>query len=231
MPAPSLGVPEALTLRPVPPLPPAPRAAATREAQEDKAAARRARKKKAREAMAARAHDTTEPGFVPEDAAPMTAFWRPRPVILLAVMDAGIGVASLVVAWASLTGRLATSIGPSSEMDAVLLGAHGLLLSAAALWLFSLHPMGRYAQAATAGLGVFSGFVAAAASIPVIIYVLRPGVKLLFSGRDPVHLSAAERKRVREDTASPLLVPAAVALQALLSAAALLPVLGAIRFR
>ncbi|HUG53357.1 MAG TPA: hypothetical protein VMR21_07145 [Vicinamibacteria bacterium] len=194
-----------------------------------KATGKRARREKQRAAMAsAKAAKGQAAGARLARPAAGEPVRRPGAVTLLATMDLGLGAAYLIVAWAALSGRLGAVGGaPADQVEAVLSGAHGLLLASASLWLLSLHPMGRYAQLALAGLGIFGGFVSALASLPLIVYFFRPGVKLLFSGRDLGHLSDDERDRVLEHAPSPLLVPSAVALQLLRSGANLLPVLAA----
>lgn len=165
-----------------------------------------------------------------EDEMPLAAFSRPRPVTLIAGMDLLIGAARLVLAWAAFTGRGGLASGSGSiEFDGARVAISGLLLLVAAAGMWSLKPFGWYAQAANAALGFLSGFGSIVTAAMIFTYLVRPGVKVLFSGRDPATLSAQERARIRVHTPSPLLVPCAVALQGLL-ALGLLPALLAIRF-
>jgi hypothetical protein len=66
--------------------------------------------------------------------------------------------------------------------------------------------------------------------IAIVVYLFRPGVKLLFSGREAMSLRLEESTRARKDTPSPLLVPVAIALLGLMAAFKLLPILNDIDF-
>jgi hypothetical protein len=149
----------------------------------------------------------------PEDETPLVAFPRPTPITQMAVVDVAVGAAKLLVASSVLAGYVA---GPTEGAMRLLLGS--LLLLVAGLGLWTLRPFGRYAQFAMAAATLYSGLLALAVAIPIVIYLARPGVALLLSGREPATLGAQQRRRIREDTESPRLVPIAVGLYALLSA-------------
>ncbi len=189
-----------------------------------KADLKRTRKQRAREAMAARERGNEVPTAVqPEDETPLVAFERPSPLKQIAVMDFVVGGAEAVVAAATLTGH----IGGATE-DAVWMGLHALVLLVAAVGLWTLRPFGRYAQFAMAAAALVSGSIAMIAAIPIGIYVARPGMALLVSGREPRTLDARQRARIRQDTASPLLIPAAVGFYTLLAVTRLWSPLGAL---
>lgn len=100
----------------------------------------------------------------------------------------------------------------------------------AALGLFLLRPLGWYAQIAILAGGLIWGSWSNIVGIAVAVYLLRPGVKLLLSGREATSLQPRECALVRKDAPSPVLVPVAVALQGLIAAVKLLPILSAIDF-
>src|SRR5262249_48869728 len=176
------------------------------------------------EAMAERTRgEEVQDAGDPRDEVPPAAFERPTPISQMAAIDLAVGGAKLLVASSVLSGHIAVPVDA-----AVRQGLGGTLLPAAALGLWTLRPFGRYAQFAMAALTLYSGILAFAVAIPIVIYLARPGVALLLSGRDPATLSPAQRRRVREDTASPRMIPVAVGLYALLATISLWGSLAAI---
>ena len=151
---------------------------------------------------------------------------RPRPLTLIARLDVFVGASELLLAWAFLMGRVAhesTRSGPFG--DGVFFAATGFLSLVAGAGLFLVSPVGWYAHLALVAVGLFWGSWSDVVGLATAVYLLRPGVKLLLSGRDRASLEAPERARIRKDMESRVLVPVTVAFLGLIAALRLLPTL------
>jgi hypothetical protein len=150
----------------------------------------------------------------------------PRPITTIARLDVFVGVTELLVAWAFIGGRVAhesTRSGPIG--DGVFFAATGFLSLVAGAGLVLVTPVGWYAHLALVAVGLLWGSWSDVVGAATAVYLLRPGVKLLLSGRDPASLEEPERARIRKDVESPLLVPVAVLFLGLVAALRLLPTL------
>jgi hypothetical protein len=166
-----------------------------------------------------------------EGGAALSGFARPRPITLLARLNLAVGAAEMIVGWAMLTGSVPSDGAGGWGMDrGALFAGFGLLMMIAAFGLFLLKSVGWYAQLAIVGAGLIWGSWSNLVGIALAVYVLRPGVRLLLSDREATSLSPQEATQVRKDTPSPILVPLAVAVQALIAAVTLLPILARIAF-
>ncbi len=116
-------------------------------------------------------------------------FRRPLLVSLLAVWDAVVGAGLLLVA-ASLL--LLTSGWSGKPVVVLLLVAAGAVHLAAAGDLWRLRPAGRPLGIVVAILGLILIPVGTAIGIVAIVVLARPGMRLLFSGRQPEEHSAGE---------------------------------------
>jgi hypothetical protein len=151
---------------------------------------------------------------------------RPRPITLIARLDVFVGASELLLAWAFLMGRVAHESTRSGWFGAgVFFAATGFLSLVAGAGLFLVTPVGWYAHLARVAVLVFWGSWSEVVGLATAVYLLRPGVKLLLSGRDRASLLAPERARIRKDIESPLLVPVTVAFLGLIAALRVLPTL------
>jgi hypothetical protein len=211
---------------PIPTAPPASRPAST-PARQSKAQRRRA-------ALAARARgepDGTDGAAeavspVADDEPSVASLPRPRPVTLVARLDLFVGAAELVLAWAILAGRLAYDTADSGlPGHGVTFAASAVLRLAAAGGLLLVSPLGWYAHLGVVASGILWGSWSDVAAIATAVYLLRPGVKLLLSGRDRATLEAQDCGRIREDVASPVLVPVTVVFLGLVATLRYVPLL------
>jgi len=145
-----------------------------------------------------------DPGSAPVVSAhPATAeldgaapFQRPGLVTAIAVLDLLGTLGSLVLAgllvWAAVSEpaeRLPFGLG------ALVVAIGGLVQLVCGLGLLALKPFARPLQITWAILSICNPL-----SILVLIYMLRPGVRVLFSGRSAATVSPAERELVQRDT-------------------------------
>ena len=122
---------------------------------------------------------------------------RPRPVTLLARL-----ASSSARPRPSSGGRSSTyRVAPQGEWPwgvnpGAVFVASGLLEDDRRRWACSsLSPSGWYAQLAIVAAGVAWGSWANVVGIAIVVYLLRPGVKLLLSGREA--MQPARRRRAR----------------------------------
>jgi type II secretory pathway pseudopilin PulG len=123
---------------------------------------------------------------------------RPTVVTVLAVLHLIAG--SLLV----LSGLGGAALGLNDYPIAASVLGLGLLTYGVAhlacgtgLWL--LKPYGRFLEIAISCLGLLGFPVGTAISVLILIYMFRPGVKVLFSGRPEAEWTAAERQSVTSD--------------------------------
>lgn len=167
---------------------------------------------------------------VPDESPAPAQFPVPPAIRTLAQIDLVMGVASLFVARAMARGvgeahAVAVGGGAYGIIPQVLMGVAFL---GAAAGLMLLQPWGRKAQLALCVLSVpvGAGLCLPAAAL-IAIYLLRSGVALLLSGRNPGELTPAERGRIRDDMPSGVwLIRGAATFQMVVLAWRLWPVLG-----
>jgi hypothetical protein len=212
--------------------PPRPRPRPQGEAKPD----RQSKAQRRRAAMAGRTASAPTPtiaGLSAEpvlgldtDEPPLTELVAPRPITLIGRLNLFVGASDLLTGWAITTGRLPMEGTGALGFDhGVLFFAWGALTLAAAFGLFLLKPFGWNAELGLLGARVLWGSWSNLVGIPIAIYLLRPGVRLVLSGRDPRTFSPGEHTRVRSDTKSPALVPITVAVLGLMAAIRLLVLL------
>lgn len=133
------------------------------------------------------------PALPPNAALDAATLARPGVVVAIALLD------FLGAAAALLTGGLLLFAAANSAEGRVPMAAFGLLAllfaglqAACGLGLLWLKPWARVLQIVMAVLSICNVI-----SILVLIYLLRPGVKLLFSGRPPQQMSALELELVK----------------------------------
>ena len=192
---------------------------------------RQSKAQRRRAALASRAASVpdTEPLAADTFDTPMAELARPRPVTLIARLDLAVGAAHLLVGWGMQAGRVpAQGVSVLGLNPGAAFFVSGLAMLIAATGLFQRKPFGRYAQLAIVGAGLMWGSWANVIGIPIAVYLMRPGVQLLFSGRDASSLEPQECRRIRKDTPSPILVPIAVTLEGLVAAVRLLPLIFAV---
>lgn len=119
---------------------------------------------------------------------------RPGVVTLLAILDWIGGGLSLLIASLALFGM---SIGSPAERDPVAMGLVAVMWVIAAVQvlagvgLWRLRPYGRRIQIVTSCVGLLAIPLGTIISIAILIYLFKPGIKLLFSGK-PVASHTAE---------------------------------------
>jgi type II secretory pathway pseudopilin PulG len=126
------------------------------------------------------------------------SFERPGIVTLLAVLNFIGGVGGIGVALLLGFGGMQAAMGPQGEFGAiftafaVLYAVLGALQVAAGVGLLGLKPWGRTLQIVLAALMLIGIPCGTVIGILVLIYMLKPEVKLLFSGASPQDLDPAE---------------------------------------
>jgi hypothetical protein len=155
---------------------------------------------------------------------------RPAAVTALAMMNLIVAAIEFAVAYFSQKGMFI----PFGDQAVPTPAAAGFLfLSALArftisVWLFSMDRRGWLGQLAFAGLGIFVSLPSIIASILILIYLLRPGVRAAFQVEIAGITKPEDRAQIDEDTPSPKLVTLAVAIQLMRALVSLIPVLRAL---
>jgi hypothetical protein len=173
------------------PAPPPPAGPRTLTKKEKKA---RARERAAQLAAAPRVSALAED--LAAGPAP-AAFTRPRGVTLLAALDLLLGAAAVALAGALYEGSAPAAFREGAWAPRIAgYAVFGAACLAAGVGLLRLHRVGRNTQLALCAAAVVIGGFSIVAAIPIFIYLVLPGVQLLFSGRPPSDLTTAERERL-----------------------------------
>jgi len=164
---------------------------------------------------------------------------RPGIVTLLAVLQfIGGGIWLLVggvVIFGTLTDNSTTQEPFAMGIGILLLGLSGYQIICG-LGLWRLQNYGRVMQIISAALGLFAIPLGTLISIAVLIYVSKPGIKLLFSGRPSEEMSAEELALIGNAASSGssrviMIVGAAVLLIVVVGIVAAIAVPGLLRAR
>ncbi len=133
---------------------------------------------------------------------------RPTIVTVLAVLQLiggafwSLGVVAVLIAF--VTGG---QTGPGIAGLLVGLGIVGALAAAqlvCGFGLLRLKPIGRTLQLVFAGIGLLGFPIGTIVAILILVYLNKPGIKLLFSGRDPSTFDAAELGEIETATSMPI---------------------------
>ena len=149
--------------------------------------------------------------------APLTAIARPGVVTFLAVLQF-LGGAVNALGGVLLVALAAWADDRSMQSVLGLVGAGVLAIAAvqfvcgAGLW--KLKPYGRTIQIVLASIGLIGFPIGTVIGVLMLVYLMKPGVKLLFSGRPPAGFSADEQRQIGELYGSRGLVIVAVAVAA-----------------
>ncbi len=141
----------------------------------------------------------------PQTAGAGGAFRRPGGITVLAVLNTMAGLACLAIFGFNLVAMNQTGL-PTPAMVIAVAAAFavlGLLYVASGVGLFTLRGYGRVLTLVLAGVGAL-GLATLPASILIFVYLLKPGMAILFSGRSAATLSAQERADVEAATSSKL---------------------------
>jgi hypothetical protein len=149
--------------------------------------------------------------------APLTAIARPGVVTFLAVLQF-LGGAVNALGGVLLVALAAWADDRSMQSVLGLVGA-GVLAIAAVQFvcgtgLWKLKPYGRTIQIVLASIGLVGFPIGTVIGVLMLVYLMKPGVKLLFSGRPPAGFSADEQRQIGELYGSRGLVIVAVAVAA-----------------
>jgi general secretion pathway protein G len=129
--------------------------------------------------------------FTGAGASPETLVKRPALVTLLAVLDAIGGAVALLAGIAVLLLGLSSGDALSVALALIYLVLGGASL-ACAIGLWRLRPWGRTLAIALSIVGLLGIPIGTIISILILVYMVRPEVKLLFSGRSPEELAPHE---------------------------------------
>jgi type IV pilus assembly protein PilA len=162
---------------------------------------------------------------------PAVEIRRPGVVTLLAVLNM-VGGLFLVLAGAGV-GVLAVASRDRSSVAALVLMAGlylvlGLVDLAAGIGLWSLKEWGRQLQIVISAIGLLGFPCGTLISILVLVYLLKPGVKLLFSGRAAEEMTPQESAEVAKVLQGSGAVVAIVAVAAVLVCVAIIGIIAAI---
>ena len=149
--------------------------------------------------------------------APLAAVARPGLVTGLAVLQFAGGALTAVVGLV-LAGVAAISDDRSSGLVLGLVG--GFLLAGAALQivcgvgLLKLKPYGRTIQIVLAAIGLIAFPIGTVICVLILVYLMRPGIKLLFSGRPAADFTPDEHGQIAAVQGSRAAVVAVIAIAA-----------------
>jgi type IV pilus assembly protein PilA len=125
---------------------------------------------------------------------------RPTVVTILAAMNTVGAVVSLLVGgvlvFVVFQGQPPTGNAPFLLAIAFGSAAVSVAYGACAFGLWTMRPFGWTAQVALAFIGLIGIPLGTVLAIAILVYMWRPGVKLLFSGRPADDFSAAERTQI-----------------------------------
>jgi hypothetical protein len=146
---------------------------------------------------------------------------RPTVVTVLAVLHLVAGGLLLFGALGSVAMYLAGNLPLAGGILGAGLGVYGAAHLACGIGLWMLKPFGRTLEIAISCLGLLGIPIGTIISALILIYMFRPGVKVLFSGRPEAVWTAAERQSVLSEAHSGLTVVIIVIVAILGSVAAL----------
>ncbi len=129
-------------------------------------------------------HETTAEGL---SSTPVLV--RPAGITFLAGLQFFAAVISLIVLLAILSSE-------PKPLIVVLVGGMAALLAYCAYGLWTLKPQGRTIQLMFAWIGLAAFPAGTMMSIPVLYYLFRPSIRILFSGKSADQLSPEEAKTV-----------------------------------
>jgi len=139
-------------------------------------------------ACGARIDATDTPGPPPD---------RPPFVTILALLQwASAAVTLLLTALALVSIAGASSVRSVAVILTFLLAAGGVANLACGIGLWTLKPYGRMLQLVFAWIGLLAVPFGTIASVLVLVYLRRPGMRTLFSGKPAEALSAADRAQI-----------------------------------
>jgi type IV pilus assembly protein PilA len=146
------------------------------------------------------------PTFTPQRSAPAEPLVIKRPLIvtILAVLQfVGAGFWLL----AGFGGMAANLSGPGTDafggiMVMGIFGCLGLAQLICGIGLIGLKPYGRTLQLIFAWIGLIAIPVGTVISVLILIYLFKPGIKLIFSGRPGDDFTEQEIAEIRNDTAT-----------------------------
>jgi type IV pilus assembly protein PilA len=139
----------------------------------------------------------------PVVADPYVPFKRPPIITLLAVLEIVGAAMSLPVAFMILAAGLWSAGGGQVELPpalvfllALLVGAGGLMQLACGIGLLNLKPYGRTLQLVFAWIGLIGFPIGTIVSVLLLVYLSKPGIRALFSGRPRSEMSERELANV-----------------------------------
>ena len=139
---------------------------------------------------------------VPGVAGGPSVLKRPGLITLLAVLQLVGAAIWLLTALAAVTTDIAGVSQEQREVAniavAVLLGSLGLVQVFCGVGLWKLRPYGRTIQLTFAWIGLIGIPFGTIVSILILVYLYKPGIKALFSGKPISELSADERTSIAE---------------------------------
>jgi type II secretory pathway pseudopilin PulG len=157
---------------------------------------------------------------------------RPGVITVLAVLHFIFGPLSLLIGGGMLIGAL-LSEGGAGERGLVIgvsafYAVFGLLSIVCGIGLWNLKSYGRTIQLVYSFIGLLGIPVGTLISALILVYLYKPGVKVLFSETPPAQLSAADIAEVNKLSESSGLVVAVIAVVALLAVVAFVGIIAAI---
>ena len=136
--------------------------------------------------------------------AAMGRFSRPGVITVLAVLQF---IAAAVFLPAGAIAAIALIVEPPRDPVAIagclILLAGGVFVLLCGIGLWRLKSYGRILQMIGAGIGLLAIPLGTIISIAILVYLSKPGVKLLFSGRAPETLTPEERAQVAAAQSAP----------------------------
>jgi type IV pilus assembly protein PilA len=129
---------------------------------------------------------------------PVQELTRPGIITLLAVLQF---IGAAVWLFVAIFGSGAFLLGNDTDRGfgviiAVILGGFGLLQLACGIGLLTLKPYGRVLQLVFAFIGLLGFPIGTVISILILIYMFKPGIKVLFSGKPASALTPGEMTQI-----------------------------------
>jgi type IV pilus assembly protein PilA len=158
----------------------------------------------------------------------LAALKRPPMVTVLAVLQflgAGFG---LLVAIVTLFIGLTADGGSALLLAALVMAVVGTAELLCGVGLIKMRPYGRTMQMAFAWIGLIGIPFGTIISILILIYMFKPGIKALFSGRPPSDFSSEERAQIEEVSGGSTVALALMAVVAVLVLVAVIGIVAAI---
>jgi hypothetical protein len=152
---------------------------------------------------------------------------RPSVITVLAVLHVIGGALLLFGALGGVAMYVSGSLPLTAGMLGACLGLYGVAHLACGIGLWTLKPYGRTLEIGISCLGLLGIPIGTIISVLILIYMFKPGVKVLFSGRPEAAWTAAERQSVVTDALGGLTV-VIIALVAILGSVAALGIVAAV---